>query len=192
MFLHPSTLPHALHNLHMVFSALQAGLYSMLTWSSLVLFIMALTRSSRVSAEYSTYVVLGGLPFAFAAGALAAWGRMLYAHKIAQRFRNAKASNLLRVRHRFWDAQEVEVTARWGFKRQWLPHKPHKLYLVGFLVYALLYSDYLTQFAGRPLGGQGAHAACVCDGQVCWVCLSAVPSTCIISWHETKLIAAPP
>ena len=103
--------------------SLQAGLYSMLTWSSLVLFIMALTHHSHVPAEYSTYVVLGGLPFAFAAGALAAWGRMLYAHKVAQRFHNAKAANLLRVRHRFWDAQEVEVTARWGSKRQWLPHK---------------------------------------------------------------------
>ena len=93
-------------------TSLQAGLYSTLTWSSVVLFFMALTQSSRSSAEYSTYVVLVGLPFAFAAGALAAWGRMLYAHRIAQRFHNAKASNLLRVRHRFWDAQEVEVTAR--------------------------------------------------------------------------------
>ena len=108
--------------------SLQAGLYSMLTWSSLVLFIMALTASSCASAEYSTYVVLCGLPFAFATGALTGWGRMVYAHRIAQRFHNAKASNLLRVRHHFWDAQEVEVTARWGFKRQWLPHK---LYLVG-------------------------------------------------------------
>ena len=107
--------------------SLQAGLYSMLTWSSAVLFIMALTQSSR-AAEYSTYVVLGGLPFAFAAGALAAWGRMLYVHRIAQRFHYVKASNLLRVRHRFWDAQEVEVTARWGFRRQW---PPHKLYLIG-------------------------------------------------------------
>ena len=98
--------------------SLQAGLYSTLTWSSAVLFIMALAQSSR-AAEYSSYVVLGGLPFAFAAGALAAWGRMLYVHRIAQRFHNAKASNLLRVRHRFWDAQEVEITARWGFK--WHP-----------------------------------------------------------------------
>ena len=112
MSLHPGTLGMLFITSTWRSMSLQAGLYSTLTWSSLVLFIMALTQSSRVSAQPFTCVVLGGLPFAFAAGALAAWGRLLYALKIAQRFRNAKASNLLRVRHRFWDAQEVEVTAR--------------------------------------------------------------------------------
>ena len=153
--------------------SLQAGLYSMLTWSSLVLFIMALTQSSHLSAELSTYVVLGGLPFAFAAGALGAHGRMLYAHKTAQRFHNAKASNLLRVRHRFWDAQEVEVTARWGFKRQWLLHI---LYMSASLVYATLWSDFLPQLAGTHWVAKAPMQHLCCDhGRLLGV--SAVPLT---------------
>ena len=55
-----------------------------------------------------------GMPFAFLLG----WGlthlRLHYTYRIASRFRAAKAAGVLRVRHKFFDAQEVEIVARWG------------------------------------------------------------------------------
>ena len=54
------------------------------------------------------------MPFAFVLG----WGsthiRLHYTYRIANRFRAAKAAGVLRVRHKFFDAQEVEIVARWG------------------------------------------------------------------------------
>lgn len=56
--------------------------------------------------------MLIGQPFALAAGVALIWTRLFYAERIARRFKDAKAAGVLRVRHRFHDAHEVEVCAR--------------------------------------------------------------------------------
>jgi hypothetical protein len=56
--------------------------------------------------------MLIGQPFALAAGVAVVWTRLFYAERIARRFKDAKAAGVLRVRHRFRDAHEVEICAR--------------------------------------------------------------------------------
>ena len=62
--------------------------------------------------QLGTYIMLGGQPFAFAAGWAATWLRLFQSERIAMRFKEAKAAGVLRVRHRFHDAYEVEICAR--------------------------------------------------------------------------------
>ena len=57
--------------------------------------------------------MLIGQPFALAAGVAVVWTRLFYAGRIARRFKAAKAAGVLRVRHRFRDAHEVEICARY-------------------------------------------------------------------------------
>ena len=56
--------------------------------------------------------MLVGQPFAFTAGWAATWLRLFQSERIATRFKEAKAAGVLRVRHRFHDAYEVEICAR--------------------------------------------------------------------------------
>jgi hypothetical protein len=56
--------------------------------------------------------MLIGQPFALAAGVAVIWTRLFYAERIARRFKDARAAGVLRVRHRFRDAYEVEIGAR--------------------------------------------------------------------------------
>ncbi len=62
--------------------------------------------------QVATYIILIGQPFALAAGVAVVWTRLFYAERIARRFKDAKAAGVLRVRHRFRDAHEVEISAR--------------------------------------------------------------------------------
>ncbi len=62
--------------------------------------------------QIATYVMLIGQPFALAAGCALVWTRLFYAERVAKRFKDAKAAGVLRVRHRFRDAHEVEICAR--------------------------------------------------------------------------------
>jgi len=62
--------------------------------------------------QVATYIMLIGQPFALAAGVAVVWTRLFYAERIARRFKDAKAAGVLRVRHRFRDAHEVEICAR--------------------------------------------------------------------------------
>ena len=55
-----------------------------------------------------------GMPFAFVLGWGATHLRLHHTCRTANRFRAAKAAGVLRVRHKFFDAQEVEIVARWG------------------------------------------------------------------------------
>lgn len=64
--------------------------------------------------QIATYIMLIGQPFAFAAGWGLVWTRLFYADRIAKRFKDARAAGVLRVRHRFRDAYEVEICARWA------------------------------------------------------------------------------
>ena len=63
--------------------------------------------------QIATYVMLSGQPFALAAGFWLVWTRLFYTERVAKRFKDAKAAGVLRVRHRFRDAHEVEICARW-------------------------------------------------------------------------------
>lgn len=58
-------------------------------------------------------MMLIGQPFAFAGGWGLVWTRLFYAERIAKRFKDARAAGVLRVRHRFRDAYEVEICARY-------------------------------------------------------------------------------
>ena len=62
--------------------------------------------------QVATYVMLIGQPFALAAGVALIWTRLFYAERIARRFKDAKAAGVLKIRHRFHDAHEVEICAR--------------------------------------------------------------------------------
>ena len=62
--------------------------------------------------QIATYVMLAGQPFAFVGGWFLVWTRLFYAERIARRFKDARAAGVLRVRHRFRDAYEVEICAR--------------------------------------------------------------------------------
>ena len=62
--------------------------------------------------QIATYMMLVGQPFAFAGGWGLVWTRLFYAERIAKRFKDARAAGVLRVRHRFRDAYEVEICAR--------------------------------------------------------------------------------
>ena len=62
--------------------------------------------------QIATYMMLIGQPFAFMAGWGLVWTRLYYAERIAKRFKDARAAGVLRVRHRFRDAYEVEICAR--------------------------------------------------------------------------------
>jgi len=64
--------------------------------------------------QIATYIMLIGQPFALAAGVAVIWTRLFYAERIAGRFKDARAAGVLRVRHRFRDAYEVEICSRWG------------------------------------------------------------------------------
>ena len=68
--------------------------------------------------QIATYVMLVGQPFALAAGVAVIWTRLFYAERIARRFKDARAAGVLRVRHRFRDAYEVEICARWVCQNQ--------------------------------------------------------------------------
>ncbi len=59
--------------------------------------------------QIATYIMLIGQPFALMAGGSLIWTRLFYAERIAKRFKDAKAAGVLRVRHRFRDAHEVEI-----------------------------------------------------------------------------------
>ena len=58
--------------------------------------------------------MLAGQPFAFALGWAGTWTRLFQSERIALRFKAAKAAGVLRVRHRFHDAYEVEICARYA------------------------------------------------------------------------------
>ena len=87
----------------------QGSLYALLTWQSLILFALVWNDSW---ASIATYIMLIGQPFALAGGCALIWTRLFYAERIAQRFKDAKAAGVLRVRHRFRDDHEVEICAR--------------------------------------------------------------------------------
>ena len=67
---------------------------------------------SSYTLQVATYIMLIGQPFALAAGVAIVWTRLFYAERIAKRFKDARAAGVLRVRHRFRDAHEVEICAR--------------------------------------------------------------------------------
>ncbi|DBA94392.1 TPA: hypothetical protein ACH3X1_001997 [Trebouxia sp. C0004] len=92
----------------------QGALYTLLTWQALILFALVWDDSW---AEVATYIMLIGQPFALAAGVAVVWTRLFYAERIARRFKDAKAAGVLKVRHRFCDAHEVEICARCARKK---------------------------------------------------------------------------
>lgn len=75
--------------------------------------------------------MLAGQPFAFALGWAGTWTRLFQSERIAMRFKAAKAAGVLRVRHRFHDAYEVEICAR--YVQPVSNSFQHKIPLTGFV-----------------------------------------------------------
>ena len=116
---------------------MQGGLYFLLSWQSTILFPLIFSPNAHISSSASTVhrrllsavnrvgptpkvwttqgtlLMLIGMPFAFMAGWALVWLRLYYTKKVAERFKAAKNAGVLRIRHHFIDAQEVEVVARW-------------------------------------------------------------------------------